>query len=127
MAEEAPKQITLTGAKGALKLSLSPPASLALRYEVTYAVVESEPRAVAAALGLCSPAVRKHVPYDHGSVLQYGQRVLDWLLSEGVTWFDALNAGRIAWRHCSRGVVSEREVAETEGFFAPTEAASTGS
>jgi hypothetical protein len=87
-------EVTLKGTKGPLTVRLSAPPSLALRNEVTYAIIESEPRACGAALGLCSPTqIQKEVPYRGQSVLVYGQAVMDFLLAEGVSWFAALNAG----------------------------------
>lgn len=118
MNDELIPSIDLKGSGGrVLKIRFVPPTSLALRNEVTFAIVESEARASGAALGLCSPGVvGKHVPYRGQAVLPYGQSVLDWLLSEGVTWFDALNAGRAAWQHVSAGLIPDSEIAEREGF-----------
>jgi hypothetical protein len=115
-------EVTLKGTKGPLTVRLSAPPSLALRNEVTYAIIESEPRACGAALGLCSPTqIQKEVPYRGQSVLVYGQAVMDFLLAEGVSWFAALNAGRAAWQHCSAGLIPESEVKEKESFFGGSE------
>jgi hypothetical protein len=111
-------QVELKGERGNLRLSLYQIESLALRNEVTYAIVQSEPRAVGAALGLCSPVVRKHAPWRHQDVLQYGQLVLDWALSEGVGYHPLLDACRVAWRLVSADLIPEREVAAAEDFSA---------
>lgn len=119
-------EVTLTGRDGRpRKIRLAAPQSIALRNEVTFAIIESEPRACGAALGLCSPLIGKAVPYRGQAVLAYGQAVLDWLLAEGVPWFDALNAGRHAWRLVSDGLIPEQEVKEKEDFFADPESSTS--
>lgn len=103
-------------------LELVPPASMSLRYEVTYMIAESEARAVMAALGLCSRRVQHNVPYMPSINLHtYGQQVMDWMLLQDVAYLDALNAGRMAWRVLSQGLLSAREVDEAEGFIDPGE------
>lgn len=117
-------EVTLKGERGSLKTRLVVPKSKGLRYEVTYAVTKSEPKAVCAALGLCSSAIQAHIPWRE-SVLEFGGRVLEWLLEQGVGYLDALNAGRVAWRLVSDGLVPESEVAAAEGFTEPAEGGST--
>lgn len=117
-------EIVLKGSAGALKTRLVVPKSLGLRYEVTYAVTKSEPRAVCAALGLCSSAIQANVPWNQ-SVLDFGARVLEWLLEQGVPYLEAVNAGRRAWQLVSDGLVPESEVKAVEGFTVPAEEEST--
>ncbi|MEQ1565388.1 MAG: hypothetical protein ABMA64_07100 [Myxococcota bacterium] len=118
-AAELPTRVTLRGRDGELVLNLVPPKSLALRYEVVFAVAQSEANAVAAALGLCSVTLRKHVRWNH-DVHAFGAAVLDWLLERGVNYHAALRAGRVAWVHLRDGLVFEDEVKEAEGFTEPS-------
>ncbi len=111
-----PMEHVLHGTAGDLKIRFTVPASLALRYEL--AQTSNQVRAFGAALGLCSLVVRKHVPYRHQSIGEYGLAVLDWLLSEGVTYADAFHAGNVAWLHAVHALISEAEVKEAEGFTA---------
>lgn len=122
---ELPSEVTLHGTAGPLKIRLVVPQSLGLRYEVTYALAKSEPKAVCAALGLCSSALRKHARWDH-DVMAFGAASLDWLLGQGVPYLDILNAGRIAWRHVSKDLIPASEVKEAEDFSEPKTDKPTG-
>lgn len=121
---ELPGELTLEGTKGKLTIALTTPKSMSTRYEVWSSIAKSEPKAYGAALGLSSAAIRKHVRWDH-DVLGFGGAVLDWLLSEGVEWSDAIKAGQIAWVRMCRELVSEREVKAAEGFTDPEPEGST--
>jgi hypothetical protein len=124
---DVPTEITLVGRDGELRVRLFVPKSLGVRYEVTYAIAESEIKAGCAALGVCSVTIQKHVPWTKKSAaLAYGADVLEWLLSQGVAYGDVLNAGRLAWWHVSRGLIPAREVEDAEGFSGPTTGGSTG-
>lgn len=118
-----PREYTLQGTAGRLILRFAVPASLALRWEV--ASSDNPQRARFAALGLASAAVRKHVPYRHQGIGQYGLQVADWLLGEGVEYGQAVDAGNVAWLHVVHGLVGEGEVAAAEGFSDRTPASST--
>lgn len=125
MHPDLPAELVLKGRAGELKVRLALPTSMGLRYEVVYASAESAPRAHAAALGLCSLSIRKHVPYRGQGLVAYGLSVTDWLLSEGVDYLAILDAGRLAWVHCSYGLIDDKEIDEAEGFSSPGTEGST--
>jgi hypothetical protein len=111
--------VTLRPASGEpITLPLALPASHAVRYEITYAVTESEARAVACALGVCSVRLGHKVGRYRYDVLDYGGRVIDYLTGLGVPYLDVLSAGRVAWRLVSEGLLpGEKEVSEREAHF----------
>ncbi len=120
-----PATVTLRGASGELRIALVAPSSMAARYEVAHLALRSEHVAFGAALGMCSVTVRKHVRYEY-DMPAFGQRVLDWLLSQGVGYMHAINAGEQAWVLCAHDLVARKEeVAAAEGFFDPSSAPST--
>lgn len=128
MADETPADpdvVVLQATAGPIKTRLVVPNSLGLRYEVVYAVAKSEPRSVAAALGLCSSTLRRAVQFDH-DVMAFGARVIDHLLEQGVPYQDILTAGRHAWRLCNNGLLHAAEVKAAEDFTEPSTAGSTG-
>jgi len=111
-----PGEYTLTGTAGALVVRFAIPASLALRYELGTAYDGNPGRACAAALGLSSAAIRKHVPYRHQSIGEYGLAVTDWLLAQGVKYAEVQHAGNVAWLHCVHALISESEVKAAADF-----------
>lgn len=112
---ELPGTLELKGTRGVLKVRLVVPVSRGLRYQVMYKAATSEECATAAALGLCSVSIRKHVAWDH-DVLGFGQRVIDWLLEEGVEYLDIIAAARVAWLLVTRGLDVHKRIDGTEGF-----------
>lgn len=87
-------------------LALTAPGSLAERWDVVI-LAQTEgarERAMAAALGLCWPRLRRRKPYG-GNALTYGGTVIDTLLGEGATISEILAAGSDAYQLCLEGLV----------------------
>lgn len=122
---ELPTAVVLKAAKGDLRIQIVVPHSPGLRHQITYAVVKNEELAWCAALGICSAKIRHAVRYQH-DLFAFGSAVLDWLLEQGVPYLELLEEAKVAWLHCSRGLVSTREVKETEVFTEPPQDPSTG-
>lgn len=122
-----PVTVELTGTAGKQTLTLHAPASMATRYEAMYAAADSEPKAVAAALGLANAKLARAAGGYRHNVLDFGRRVIDYLLEQGVPYLDVLNAGRVAWRDvvCGDLLPSASEVEKIEGFSGATPGGST--
>ncbi len=120
---ELPAKVELVGAKGpVLKARFIVPASLAERFELLYAA--NEERAYAAALFRCCGPLRKKVAAKD-NIPDLGKAVLDYLLGEGVPWFEILTAGRTAWMHCIRDLPDLEAARSAAGFSAPGSGDST--
>lgn len=123
--DDLPETVELTGSKGALKLRIVPPGSLAVRTSLGYAVASHDSeRVYLAALWHCCSAIRQHVR-DPGRTAALGLAVLEWLLAEGVPFVQAVNAGQVAWLWCVRGLPDWEAAKATEGFTDPSTGGST--
>lgn len=121
-----PPSVTITKPDGTTqRFLLVVPTSLGLKNQVTWGGLKNEVAAPMAALALCSLGVRKLVgPYDH-DLFGYGMRVMDALLAEGFGYFDLLDAGNVAWRLMSDGILTRKELDEVEDFTDPGTAGPT--
>lgn len=129
-AEPAPlgeNQVRITGSKGSQVFDLRLTAPLSVRYEVKYAIADNEWRACACALALCVSKIGHAVGRYDGKPLEYGARVIEWLLEQGVDYIDAFAQGRRAWAFLCRDLPRAAEVKSAEDFFGPTWAGSTSS
>lgn len=115
---------------GGIRVTLRPPTSFAVRYEISVSAAENGIRALAAALGVCwavdAKRDRMKVRYESSySPLVYGASVFDELVARGVRPVEIAAAGTIAYGLISEGVFSEDEVAHAEDFTEPPPGAST--
>lgn len=107
-----------------LKVRVIPP-SIGLRYEIGYAILKSDIKTGCCALGLCSPTIRKHVPFRH-DVLEFGAKVLDWLLEQGFGYLDIRNAAIEVYNLLTDDILPRAaEVDAVEDFTEAAEATST--
>lgn len=110
-------------------VSLRPPASLAVRWEILAAAHTSGIRASAAALAACwdgpgRPSARYSA---HAySVPLFGGAVLEELLTRGVSFVQITEAGAAALGVLADGLVTADEVSDAEDFSVPDGEESTG-
>ena len=124
LAVELPKTVTL----GGIDIEIGPPASYTVRAEIWKAATKNMDRAFAAALGACWRSKgRPKAKYDaHGyNPLAYGGAVLDELVGRGLDPAEVFAAGGVAYLHCARGFIREKEVKDRVGFSKAPEPAST--
>lgn len=93
-------------------------------YEIMYAVLKSDVKAGAAALGLSSKEVQKHVPWRH-DVLDFGDKVIDFFLERGADYLALRDAAITAYNFVTDGLPTNDEVDEAEGFTEAPEDDST--
>lgn len=91
------------------------PESITMAYEIDAAFMESQVRALAAALGLCWPKLQRHVRYRYDP-RPYGGRVLDYLLSKGASYDDVMLAGSVAFRLLRKQITTQRELRDAQVF-----------
>lgn len=112
---------------GSLDVDLMTPVSLAERYEVLGAEGQgvAPTRIFALALALCWPRLRRELQreghrYD-GRPADFGGRVLDHLLGNGVPFAEIVTAGRQALELCARdlpGLEVPKDPGNSEGAAA---------
>lgn len=104
---------------GRHQVRLEVPDSFALRHELVAAAADNPARAFAACLGACwKGAGRPKASYTASKYdpLVYGGAVIDELAGRGATMREIMAAGAAAFKLMAPTIVSEREVADREGF-----------
>jgi hypothetical protein len=119
-----PQEVDLGPPVGKLRLKVPP--SAAIRHELFRAAGVNLFRAWGAALGLANKKLGRKVRYTYNP-LEYGGRVIDFLIAEGVPYKRIMAAGAIAWDLCTNDLTDFKEVDEAEGFSDPGEPAASTS
>lgn len=109
---------------GERTIELQLPASMAVRYEITYLAASAEHRAYAAALGVCWGRLQRRVRYRPGPA-EYGGRVIDYLVDQGWSYPEVLQAGMAAFAWLADGLIDGAAVREQEEDFGAAEEGST--
>lgn len=110
-------EVSIEGARGTQTFQLRQPSSLAIRYETMYAIAENEQRAGACALGLCVSKIGHAVGAYDSKPLDYGGRVIEYLLAQEVDYLEILRAGRLAWAFLCHGLPRAKAAKAAEDFF----------
>lgn len=110
---------------GDRQVQLSPPASMASRYDLLLAYSKSPTRAAHAALGLCwTGPGRPKAPASY-DVCEYGGRVMDELCARGVSPVLSMAAAIAAFNVAIEGLIAESEVEDREGNSGDPEGSTT--
>jgi len=114
--DEPPKAPAAPKRVAGAAVQLVVPRSWAERHDVAAAAATNVQRAVAAALGLCWPRLRKRLPAYGGDPLAYGGAVIDFLRNEGASMNDIVDVGIDAMKLCADGLFGEAEVKARADF-----------
>lgn len=116
ISDETIVMVTIGKRQGKLVL----PPSFSLREDLAFAGIENPRRAFAAALGVCwkgSPRIHLHISDSNWNVLEYGGKVIDYLLEKGVSREQIRDAGGAAYILVRDSVIDISGVDKAESFF----------